>query len=113
MIEDIEAALRADLESEWTEASITDRRTNTGYDIEGRTTSYAFTIRVENGETSPARRYELVVGPRAVRGDSVDAIAEALRERSWIERLREEEKLLLEKEGEHFTLGPRPDQLVL
>ena len=60
MIEDIEARVKADLESGWPEAEYIDKRANVGFS-DGKTTSYTFRIHTED------RKHALTVGPRAVR----------------------------------------------
>lgn len=106
LIDELEAALRSDLEERWPEARLLDRRANVGFS-DGKTTSHAFRIRAED-ET-----FELVVGPRAVRGGDADGVIRTLRERGWTELLREERRLLVEREEEGFRVGPRPDDIVL
>lgn len=106
MIEEIEAAVRSDLESEWPDARILDRRANVGYS-DGKTTSHTFRIRTGD------EKYELTVGPLAVRGGDGAGVVDALRNESWIERLREEGRILVEKEEDGFRVGRRPDSIVL
>lgn len=107
MIEAIEDAVRSDLESQWSDAALVERRVNNGYDLEGRTTSHTFLLREDD------RRFELVVGPGAVRSGDADGVVRALRDGDWIERLRENGALLVERTDEGFEVGARPDRLVL
>lgn len=106
MIEEIESAVRSDLESEWPEARFVDRRANVGFS-DGKTTSHTFRIRTEE------EKYELTVGPRAVRCGDAPGVVDALRSDGWIELLREEGRILVEKEEDGFRVGRRPDSIVL
>lgn len=105
MTGEVEEALRSDLESGWPEARILDRRANVGFS-DGKTTSHAFRIRAEE-ET-----YELVVGPRAAHGGDADGVVRALRERDWIPLLQRKRRILVEKDDDGFSVGPRPDSIV-
>lgn len=107
VIDTIEEAVREDLESQWPDATLEDRRVNTGYDERGRTTSHTFLIRAGD------RKLELVVGPDAERSGDADGVVRALREGEWTERLRAEGALLVERRDDGFELGARPDRLVL
>lgn len=106
VIEEIERAVRSDLESEWPDARFVDRRANVGFS-DGRTTSHTFRIRTED------EKYELTVGPRAVREGDAHGVIDALRSDGWIGRVREEGRILVEKEEDGFRVGRRPDSIVL
>ncbi len=106
MIEAIEARVKADLESEWPEAQFVDRRANVGFS-DAKTTSHTFRIRTDE------KKYALVIGPLAVRKADADAVIQALEEGGWVEKLKEEGRLLVELKNGEYTLGPRPDSIVL
>lgn len=105
-MEAIESAVRSDLESEWPEARLVDRRANVGFS-DGKTTSHTFRIHTDD------EKYELTVGPHAVRAEDPDAVIEALRSDDWIQRIRDDGRILVEKEDDGFEVGRRPDSIVL
>lgn len=106
VIEAIESAVRSDLESDWPEARFVDRRANVGFS-DGKTTSHTFRLQTED------EKYELTVGPHAVRADDAEAVIDALRRDGWIQKIRDEGRILVEKEGDGFQVGRRPDSIVL
>ncbi|MFW6199239.1 MAG: hypothetical protein ACOC8K_01595 [Gemmatimonadota bacterium] len=106
MIEDIESAIRSDLESGWPDAEIVDRRANVGFS-DGKTTSHTFRIHTDD------EKFELTVGPHAVRSENARGVIDALRNAGWIEQIREKGRILVEKDEDGFTVGPRPDSIVL
>ncbi|MDX1567522.1 MAG: hypothetical protein R3223_06965 [Longimicrobiales bacterium] len=106
MIEDIESAIRSDLESEWSEAEIVDRRANVGFS-DGKTTSHTFRIHTDD------EKFELTVGPHAVRSENAQGVVDALRDAGWIEEIRQKGRILVEKDEEGFSVGRRPDSIVL
>jgi len=106
VIEDIESAVRSDLESSWSAARVVDRRANVGFS-DGKTTSHTFRIQTDDD------KFELTVGPHAIRSDDAQGVVDALRDGAWIEQIREQRRILVEKGDDGFTVGPRPDSIVL
>ena len=106
MIEEIEGAIRSDLDSSWDDARVVDRRANVGFS-DGKTTSHTFRIHTDD------EKFELTVGPHAVRTEDAQGVVDALRKGGWIDQIREQGRILVEKDDDGFTVGPRPDSIVL
>jgi len=106
VIEAIESAVRSDLESEWPEARFVDRRANVGFS-DGKTTSHTFRIQTDQ------EKYELTVGPQAVRAGDSEAVIDALRDGGWVQQIQDEGRILVEKGDDGFLVGRRPDSIVL